>query len=394
MSVRPLQLLVSVCVISAVALAGCGSPKTAGTPAPTVTVTATISPSATPTPAPTSTGGASTPGLIVPSGFRAASVTFVSTDEAFVLGTAPGLGTLLLHTLHRDTAWTRLPAPSAPLGRPRTGPTAAVWGVRFASPSHGFIFGGRLYETTDGGRNWAVATAPVGRILSLAIVHDQALALVASGSGPGRLVRRPLSGGSWASVANITMPDLLDPTDLISSQAGTAAVLDGTSVLVTTNGGISVAAYPTPVSKNWTPGSVAATSKDTLALLMVGQGFTGHTEKLVYTSGDGGATWTKTGKPPTEGDGGTLAGGNSYNFLLATASAASWLDHSPKQGDAWTTVLTYGDGGVGWADLGFTTMANAVVVHGPVDEAGNGDGRPGRLLESSDGGMTWHMVGF
>ena len=394
MSIRPLHLLVIVCAVSALVLVGCGSPKPAGTPTPTVAVTATVTPSATPaSPSPASTGSP-TSGLMVPTGFRATSVTFVSPDESFVLGTAPGFGTLLLHRLHRDTAWTRLPAPPAPLGRPRTGATSSVWGVRFASPSHGFIFGGRLYETTDGGLHWVLASAPTGRILSLAVVKGQVLALTASGSSSARLVRRPLSGGSWSLAATLGPPDLADPTDLISTQAGTAAVLNGSSVVVTTDGGVTLTAHPTPTSTSWTAGSVAATSSTTLALLMVGQGFTGHTEKLVYTSGDAGATWTKTGKPPTEGDGGTLAGGDPRNFLLATASAASWLYHSPKQGFAWTTVLTYGDGGVGWADLGFTTPANAVVVHGPADEAGNGDGRPGRLLESSDGGSSWRTVAF
>ena len=56
-------------------------------------------------------------------------------------------------------------------------------------------------------------------------------------------------------------------------------------------------------------------------------------------------------------------------------------------------MLTYGDGGEGWADLGFTTPSNAVVIHGPAHSAG-GDGRPGRLLLSSDGGASWRAVTF
>ena len=89
----------------------------------------------------------------VPADFKATSVTFVSEDETFVLGTAPGYGTLLLRSLDRGRSWVRLAAPSVlwdarlerqgRLGRP------------FASPAHGFVFGDGLWETTDGGRHWS-----------------------------------------------------------------------------------------------------------------------------------------------------------------------------------------------------------------------------------------------
>ncbi len=58
----------------------------------------------------------------------------------------------------------------------------------------------------------------------------------------------------------------------------------------------------------------------------IGQGYTGHTQKLVYVSGDAGAHWSKAGTPSSEGDGGTLAGGVATNLVLVTASAASWIE--------------------------------------------------------------------
>jgi hypothetical protein len=57
----------------------------------------------------------------VPAGFRAASVTFVSTREAFVLGTAPckhAPCTSIARTLDRGVSWRGLPAPGVPLGEP------------------------------------------------------------------------------------------------------------------------------------------------------------------------------------------------------------------------------------------------------------------------------------
>ena len=338
-------------------------------------------------------------GSPVPAGFKAASVTFVSTGEAFVLGTTPGGGTALLRTLNRGGTWVALAEPAAPLGGATSSGKRTVWGTRFASPSHGFVFGHGLWETSDGGQRWTLDSQPSGSILSLATIDGQVLALTAKGTaqgnlGPYVLLRRSLAGGSWSTVAALKTVDLTDPTDLISTQAGTAAVLDGKSLLVTTNGGLTVARRATPGTPQYFgPSSVAATSAEGLALLCVGPGFAGGAEKLLYTSVDDGAHWKKAGTPSSEGDAQALAGSGS-DLVLATASGASWLDRSANSGRTWKTAVTYGDGGVGWADLGFTTPLDAVVVHGPADSAGNTDGRPGKLVLSSDGGATWRSVTF
>ena len=154
-------------------------------------------------------------------------MTFVSPSEAFVLGTAQAHGTLLVRTLDRGVTWSELSAPDVPLARAGSGSSPAVWGVRFASAGHGFIFGSGLWESTDGGRQWSAAAAPKGRILSLAAIRGQVLALVQSKpqSNSATLLRRPLAGGAWSAIATIKSVDLSDPTDLISTQAGTAAVL-------------------------------------------------------------------------------------------------------------------------------------------------------------------------
>ena len=373
---------------------GCGGHPTSNgqTSATPTTAPTSASPAASSSAGPSATAQPALPAA--PAGFRASSVTFVSSDEAFCLGTAPGHATLVVRTLDRGQTWVRLAAPVAPLGSPGSSAASAVWGTRFASASQGFVFGDRLWQSGDGGRHWALAGTPAGQILSLAAIDGQVLALVAKGSGPARLLRRPLAGGPWTQIASVKTADAFDPTDLIATQAGTAAVLSGTSVLVTTNGGLSVTSRATPSAPGFQPDCVAVTSSHALALLLVGQGAAGSTEKLVYTSTDSGLHWAKAGTPSNEGDPVTLAGGSPTDLVLATASGASWLDRSSDGGHSWATVLTYGDGGEGWADLGFTTTTNAVVVHGPADSAGNSDGRPARLLLSANGGATWQPVSF
>ncbi len=396
--------LIAACLVFVAALAvvaaACGSSTPPSTPTPASSATSAaaspspaVSASASPTPAQPS-------GSPAPAGFSATSVTFVSSDEAFALGTAPGAGAgaVLLRTLDRGQSWMSLTAPAVTLGRPGSSGAHPVWGVRFASPSHGFVFGKGLWETTDGGAHWALDTAPAGSILSLATIDGQVLALTSANAGGGAaavLQHRPLAGGSWTTIGTVKSPDLLDPNDLISTQAGTAAVLDGTSVLVTVNGGLTVHHRATPSAPQpATPSSVAVTSSGSLALLIAGPGAAGSTDKTVYTSANLGAHWTKAGTPSREGDPGTLAGGSPSSLLLTAASGASWIFRSVSAGKTWTTALAYGDGGLGWADLGFTTPTNAVVIHGPADRSGNGDGRPGQLLLSSNGGATWQAVAF
>ena len=121
----------------------------------------------------------------------------------------------------------------------------------------------------------------------------------------------------------------------------------------------------------------------------------GSVSKVVYTSASGGATWNRAGAPLSRG-----RSGHDRRRLARDAPrrrrerrAARSID-STDGGHAWSTALTYGDGGAGWADLGFTTPTDAVVIHGAVDASGDIYGRPGQLLLSANGGASWHAVNF
>jgi hypothetical protein len=338
----------------------------------------------------------------VPAHFAAHSVTFVSPDEGFVLGTGPCAVhpcTSVVRTLNRGASWAGLPAPLAKLGFP--GNTNAVWGIRFANPTQGFIFGSSLWETTDGGEHWVRDAMPVNSIISLAIVQGQVIAVTehCTRSGcprTGQIVRRALAGGPWTTVMRIhpTFPE--SPTDLIGTQAGVAAILTGTSALVSDDGGFHWISHPTPctsISKGL-PGSVAVIAPKGLALLCIGEGFTGHTLKFTYRSTDDGVHWIAAGKPDAAGDGGTVAAATLKQWVIATASGGSLLYHSGREGFGWHTTAFRGDGGLGWADLGFTTLTNGIIVYGPARSDGNPENFPGQLWLTSNGGQTWHAVTF
>ena len=52
-----------------------------------------------------------------------------------------------------------------------------MWGIRFANPWDGFVFGDGLWETTDGGERWTPAVSPRGPIESLEVIDGQVLAI-------------------------------------------------------------------------------------------------------------------------------------------------------------------------------------------------------------------------
>jgi hypothetical protein len=111
-------------------------------------------------------------------------------------------------------------------------------------------------------------------------------------------------------------------------------------------------------------------------------------------SDDDGAHWTLAGQPSPDGDAGTLAAATPGQLAIATESAASWLFYSGTAGASWRIVNQQDDGGAGWADLGFTTATDGVVVHGPADSDGNAGQRPGQLMLTDDAGASWYQVRF
>lgn len=383
--------------LATLALAACGpvSASSSGHSAAPAVAAGSASPAAS------SGSVASQPaGGPVPSGFAGTSVTWVSADEGFVLGTAPCAHapcTSVLRTTDRGATWKGLPAPVVPLGRLGSS-NPEVWGIRFATPLHGFVFGTELQETTDGGEHWHPVGLPVQMsdpsFVSLEITGGQVLALIEQCvpdqgcSGHGLLMSRPLSGGGWQQVAQVTSPRA------ISTGSGVAAVLDGTRILTTSDGGRSLSSHPTPCTSPNANGAtaVAVTGPDSLALLCAGSAAMGSAPKTVYTSPDLGGSWTKAGSPASGGDPLSIAGGSASRLVVAAESGASWLYDSSNGGRAWGTAYQKGDGGLGFNDLGFTNASDGSAVYAPVSTDDNSLHAPGQLLLTSDGGSTWHAV--
>jgi hypothetical protein len=338
----------------------------------------------------------------VPAHSSATSVTFVSTQTSFVLGTAPCVHrpcSVILRTLNRGASWVGLPAPLQRVSRPYGG---GLWGLRFANPRHGFAFGKGLWETTNGSSSWRRAKSPARFVVDLAAVGNRELVAVgarcAFGStgcaGRLSLYHRALSGGSWQPIAT-TAPSAFDESLAVHGSA--VWVLAGTQIWVSTDGGHSFRSHRQPCARasDALPSPTSITSAGAHSyLLCTGQGFTGHTVKFLYRTAGTRSGWKLVGKPPTPGDGGLLAAGSDHAIVIASASAASWLYLSRASGRQWTVPLSFSDGGEGWSDLGFTTASDGVVIHGPARTDGASANFPGQLQLTSDGGRTWQTAPF
>jgi hypothetical protein len=207
----------------------------------------------------------------------------------------------------------------------------------------------------------------------------------------GTLMRRPLGGGRWSRVTSID-----SPAGLIATQARVAALLDGSRVVVTKNGGVSFVRRVTPCTggRRDEAVSVAVTSANGLALLCDGGAASGHSIKDVYVSGDDGVRWHKAGTAGYDGVEGVIGAATPAQLTVTADSFGSWLYHSADGGRTWRTARFFPDDGLGFADLGFTTSEDGVVVHGAVDVDGNRDHRPGQLLLTGNAGASWVLVRF
>jgi photosystem II stability/assembly factor-like uncharacterized protein len=325
-------------------------------------------------------------------------VTFVSPSEAFILGTAPCSQqpcSVILRTTDRGSHWVGLPAPRQAVSY-RQG--SGLWGLRFANADTGFAFGQGLWQTSDGGQVWQKVAPPAPSVLALEAVQGREIVALAQACRPAYGCDSPIGlyhepvGGSWSQV-NYTRTFASDTS--IAVHGARVWALAGSSLYVSQDGGASFVSAPQPCASSNSGASKQPTSitddGSHIYLLCTGQGFTGHTTKFVYATAGPGDPWSLVGKPPTPGDGGQISAGADNSIAIATASGASLLYHSADGGRTWSTVATEADGGAGWNDLGFTTTTDGVVVHGPPV---GGQKRPGQLLLTEDGGLTWHAVSF
>ncbi len=328
----------------------------------------------------------------MPAGFVPYSATFVSSSQGWVLGTAPCAGppcTSLLRTRDGGRSWQGIAPPVVALATEQAG-AATVTSVRFADSSDGWLFGGALYRTHDGGSSWT-------RSSLTAAADTQVTALEASAGRVWALVTTSTAATVtiYSSPANVDAWQAVGPSLPVRGVGQLVVhgsdwwVSSGTMLLhgVGSQPATRIASPPCSATPDYYGITLAVADAQHLDALCSGNGASGRTMQRLFGSTDGGGHWTAAG---TAFVGGGMIGGISDNGqgVLMLASCAQEMQctitRTTDDGRTFRPVLAPSIGTtIRWTDVGFTTPVQALAVLG------------GRALYlSHDAAATWSTVSW
>jgi photosystem II stability/assembly factor-like uncharacterized protein len=322
----------------------------------------------------------------VPAGFQPVSMTFVSANEGWVLGTAPCSHkpcTSVVRTSDGGRTWVGIPAPKYPLARYSF--SRGLNRLRFADSVDGFAYGSQLWVTHNGGSTWGRVSQLPGYIVDLEASAGRVYA-ASQTSNRVTIYQSPAGRNAWHRVAGLPRVTDFGGLGTITLHGTAAWIILGDRLYASQTGSSWVReSFKCPA--NLAISSVGAYDSRHITLLCSGNAALGSTEKVLFASANGGRHFTKVGTPPNGGDGGLLAEPTTSHLFVATSSAATWLYVSTNGGRHWRTSLFLGDGGKGWSDFGFTTPTQGVAI----------EGRPSsgsKMFLTRNTGQTWHKVKF
>ncbi|MGD1053831.1 MAG: hypothetical protein ABR950_08395 [Candidatus Dormibacteria bacterium] len=377
-------------------VAACGGTTTPPTPTrgatstPVPTASTPSSPAVTTLPVVTAAPATVAPTPIA--GFATASVTFVSSQDGWVLGTVGG-HLALARTQNGGTSWTSVTPP------PTTFLTLAggsgVDGVRFADQQDGWAYGSQLWATHNGGISWTQIALP-GLNSSTGSVPIQGLETAAGtvnavyyGAGGFDIASSPTGSNAWAvSPTTIAYGAGPIPQAQLVIQGSAGWVVEDDRVVA---GGARLqsgawSAWTAPCTAANGPATLAGSSStDLIAVCEVGLygGSSTPTEQAFASTNGGGAfTGLATALPVACQGVPSLA---SPTTSVAAAGCGGEIVATFNGGESWGTVFT-GAGNTSIAYVGFTTPTQGVAIEVSLTSS------TGLLLMTHDGGHTWAAV--
>lgn len=370
-------------------------PGSGSQPIATPPASGMVSPAVSPA---ASAPGAGPVGGPVPTGFQPVSVTFVSANAGWLLGSATCTGQpcpAIVRTTDSGRTWQGIPAPAASITPPGGLGAAGVSGLRFADALDGWAFGPDLWATHDGGATWRKVSLPGAgtetQVMALETAAGVVHAAFFAGGGGGviQISTSPIGTDAWT----------VSPTQV---QFGAGPVPHAQFVLHGTTGwlievdrtvvdgarlvsGTWRAWQPPCLDANGPATLAAATDLDLVAACDIGVWST-PTGVHLYASTDAGSSFTEAAsKVPVFDIQGVAASTPSATVVGGSLSGGgSALVASFDGGRTWTPVYVLKSTG-SFSDLGFTTESQGVTI------ASSGTGSA-QLLMTRDGGHTWSPV--
>ena len=378
-------------------LAACGGTTTHPTPT-SGTAMASASPSPVASASASATASPSTPAPTPIAGFEAASVTFVSSQDGWVLGTVGG-SLALARTQDGGTTWTSVTPP--PTGFYTGSGSTGVSGIRLANQQDGWAYGYDLFATQNGGASWTQVALPGlnsstgGTPIQDLETSDGSVDAVITGSSGFVIDTAPDGSNAWTS----------SPTTLAYGAGpvpDAQLVLQGSSGWVVENDrGVargarlqsgSWATWTPPCTATGGPAVLAPSSAANLfAVCSQGIWASGPVSVRAYVSTTAGSSFTELASalpftspqvgrygdsPPAAASPSTsvLAVGNGGDILTSFDGGSTW---SNTYAGAGSTSLDY---------VGFTTSSEGVAIEASPTSS------TGLLVMTRDGGHTWAAV--
>jgi photosystem II stability/assembly factor-like uncharacterized protein len=356
-------------------------------------VASVVSPALTAVPQPASASASQPSVSTVAVTFDPISVTAISTNSYWVLGStacAAQRCAALAHTTDGGATFTRLGRTSDGSPMPPIVTTVedgtTVRDVRFGDTENGWMYGGALYTTHDGGATWAPDNSIPNDVVDMAAASGEvwAVALRVVGSSESYGLYHATYGASgtsaWAEVnlGGVTILDqpklaVIDTTSfLLATQPSGQAI-----TLVLTNGVGSHTSVPGPCKL--TPAQSLSVAGDGALWAFCAAGHTGE----IYVSINSGTSWT--GGMISEM--GPIGGVDSSHAFVAIGTGLK-LVTVDNGGAHSTTISPFGQSQLtGVKFIGFTTINVGFAV---VYDQNSGS----ELWRTTDGGQTWAVVAF
>jgi hypothetical protein len=377
--------------------AACGGPSATPTPAhrsvtPTPTACAIGATKCASSPAATVPPSKTTPAPTPPlAGFAAASVTFVSSQDGWVLGAVDGT-LVLARTQDGGITWTRVTPPPTNFNGPGQ---AGVDGIRFANQQDGWAYGTQLWATHDGGTSWSQVSLPGLNSSAGVISPIQGLETAAGtvdvvyfGTSGFDIASAPVASNSW-TVSATTVGFGAGPVPgaqlVIQGSAGWVLENDRTVVAGARLQSGTWASWTPVCSTSEGPAVLAASSTQNLiAACDVGLWGGGSPTENAFVSTNGGGSFSQlaTALPSACQGSDVLA---SSSAAVAAAGCAGDLMGTFDEGGSWSTVYT-GGASSSITYVGFTTTTQGVAIEASKSSP------LGTLLMTRDGGHTWAPV--